>query len=363
MIHLPTSIGEAVDKLTILDIKCKRISDPERLVFCRQEYELLYSKLDSIVSNFQFYYDKLYEVNDLIWIMQDEIRSMKSPSGEKCIEIINMNDIRFRIKDYINKLSKSQIRETKGYPKRTALFLGHQGLGDHIGLIGAIRYLSLQYDEFYVACLPENLNTVSNLYLDNPNIKLFVPPIFTSGYRYTVYPTDTLRGEYMNIPDGVYTDVFRCGLLTLPRNSLDDLPSCFYKDLGIDPSIRHSYFHLPKSADSIWLHSLLESMPYIFVQTKSSENTTSIISWDIDKTFTIDPNINQYESDHIWYSLAQKFVNQPFFHYVDTIKHASEIHTVDSSFYCLSCYLKTDAKVKLCYNRDSGEVNTHYDFS
>jgi hypothetical protein len=101
MIHLPTSIGEAVDKLTILDIKCKRISDPERLVFCKQEYELLHSKLDSIVSNFQFYYDKLYEVNDLIWIMQDEIRSMKTPSGEKCIEIINMNDIRFRIKDYI----------------------------------------------------------------------------------------------------------------------------------------------------------------------------------------------------------------------------------------------------------------------
>ena len=363
MIHLPTSIGEAVDKLTILDIKCKRISDPERLVFCRQEYELLHSKIDSIVSNFQFYYDKLYEVNDLIWTMQDEIRSMKSPSGEKCIEIINMNDIRFRIKDSINKLSKSQIRETKGYPKRTALFICHVGLGDHIGLIGAIRYLSLQYDEFYGPCLSKNIETVRDFYSDNPNIKLFVPPIFNLGYRYTVYPTDTTQGECMDIPDGVYTDVFRSGLFTLPHNSFDDIPSSFYKDLGLDPSIRHSYFYLPKSSDSVWLHSLLKSMPYIFIQTKSSEKITPIVSWDINKTFTIDPNINQYTPDHKWYPLANKFVNQPFLHYVDTIKYASEIHTVDSSFYCLSCYLKTDAKVKLCYDRDSGEVNTHYDFS
>ena len=363
MIHLPTSIGEAVDKLTILDIKCKRISDPERLVFCKQEYELLYSKLENIISNFQFQYEKLYEVNDLIWTMQDEVRSMEIPSGEKCIEIINMNDIRFRIKDSINKLSKSQIRETKGYPKRSALFICHVGLGDHIGLIGAIRYLSLQYDEFYVPCLSGNIETVKEFYSDNPNIKLFVPPIFNLGYRYTVWPTDTTQGECMDIPDGVYTDVFRSGLFTLPHNSFDDIPSSFYKDLGLDPSIRHSYFYLPKSSDSVWLHSLLKSMPYIFVQTKSSEKITPIVSWDINKTFTIDPNINQYTPDHKWYQLANKFVNQPFLHYVDTIKYASEIHTVDSSFYCLSCYLKTDAKVKLCYDRDTGEVNTRYNFS
>lgn len=363
MIHLPTSIGEAVDKLTILDIKCKRISDPERLVFCKQEYDLLYSKLENIISNFQFQYEKLYEVNDSIWTMQDEIRVMEVPSGEKCIEIINMNDIRFRIKDSINKLSNSQIRETKGYPKRIALFLGHTGLGDHIGLIGAVRYLSLQYDEFHIPCLPENLNTLNYFYLDNPNIKLFVPSSFKKGYRYTVVPSDTVQGEYMDIPDGVYTDIFRSGFFKIPHNSMDDLPSCFYRDLGVDPSIRHSYFHLPKSSDSIWLHSLLKTMPYIFVQTKSSEKTTSIISWDINKILTIDPNINQYDPDHKWYDLANKFVNQPFLHYVDTIKHASEIHTVDSSFYCLSCYLKTDAKVKLCYDRDSGEVNKRYDFS
>ena len=274
-----------------------------------------------------------------------------------------MNDIRFRIKDSINKLSKSQIRETKGYPKRSALFICHVGLGDHIGLIGAIRYLSLQYDEFYVPCLSGNIETVKEFYSDNPNIKLFVPPIFTSGYRYTVWPTDTTQGECMDIPDGVYTDVFRSGLFTLPHNSFDNIPSCFYKDLGIDPSIRHSYFHLPKSSDSVWLHSLLKSMPYIFIQTKSSEKITPIVSWDINKTFTIDPNINQYTPDHKWYPLANKFVNQPFLHYVDTIKYASEIHTVDSSFYCLSCYLKTDAKVKLCYDRDTGEVNTRYNFS
>lgn len=363
MIHLPISIGEAVDKLTILDIKCKRISDPDRLVFCKQEYDLLYSKLDSTISNFQFYYDKLYEVNDLIWTMQDDIRSMEIPDGKKCIEILNMNDIRFRIKDSINKLSNSQIRETKGYPKRIALFLGHNGLGDHIGLIGAVRYLSLQYDEFHIVCTPNNINTVTQIYSDNPSIKIIVPDIYHKGLRYTVYPTDTTQGECMDIPPGMYTTIYRSGFFKMPHTIMDDLPSCFYHDLGIDPSIRHSYFHLPNSSGSIWLYSLLKNKKYIFIQTMSSDAITSIISWDINNILTIDPNINQYTPDHKWYNLANKFINQPFMDYIDTIKHASEIHTIDSSFYCLSCYIKTDATVKVCYYRNNGKVNTNYNFT
>jgi hypothetical protein len=274
-----------------------------------------------------------------------------------------MNDLQFRIKDHMNKLFKNQILEKNSHPKRIALFLAHAGLGDHIGMIGAVRYLSRDYDEFYVICKPSNLYTLTQFYSDNPKIRLIIPPVFTTRYVYIVYPTDTVQGEVMQIPHGVYTTVFRSGFFTLPYNSMDDLPSCFYKDLGLDPSIRHSYFHIPDSNDSLELYSLIKDIPYIFVQTKSSYTITPIITWDINKTLTIDPNINQYTSNHPWFTLAEIFVNKPFFHYIETIKHASEIHTVDSSFYCLACYIKTDATVKLCYNRSTGKVNTHYDFT
>ena len=358
MIRLPVSIGEAVDKLTILDIKCKRIRDPDRLTFCKQEYDILYTELRDIVKRFQFYYDKLLEVNDDIWVMQDEIRDMAIPDGQKCIDILNRNDMRFRIKDLVNNLSQSVIREKKGYVKRTALFMGHMGLGDHIGLIGAVRYAALQYDELFIPCFLKNLETLKSFYSDNPSIQFIV----TNG-GYVVRPTSTNRGECIHIPPNRFTAVLRSGFYTLPHNEMNDLPSCFYRDLNLDPAIRHTYFHVPDNESSHALYSLVKSTPYIFVQQVSSSNVTPIIKWDVTTILTIDPNMNVYQADHPWHALAQQFVNKPFSHYYETIKHAAEIHTVDSSFYCLACYLPLDATVKVCYNRETAEPIPTYTFS
>jgi len=247
---------------------------------------------------------------------------------------------------------------------RNALFLGHLGLGDQIWLVGAVQYLSINYDKFYIPCLPHNLKTLSELYIDNLKIKVFTLPMFYDRYYYTVFPTATVRGECMIIPNGFYKTVFRCGLFALPRNDVNDIPNCFYRDLNIDPSIRHTYFYLPKSSRSILLYSFLNDMSYIFVQTKSSDTTTPIITWNINQILTIDPNVNQYSSDHPWHTLAEKFVNQPFLHYSDTIKHAIELHLVNSSFYTLASQLRPlDASVKICYDRETGNVIQHYDFS
>jgi hypothetical protein len=251
-----------------------------------------------------------------------------------------------------------------GDHSRNALFLGHLGLGDQIWLVGAVRYLSINYDKFYIPCLPHNLKTLTELYLDNPKIKVFTLAMFYHRYHYTVSPTDTVRGECMDIPKGFYKTVFRSGLFALPRNDLNDIPNSFYRDLNLDPSIRHTYFYIPKSPRSILLYSFLNDMSYIFVQTKSSNTTTPIITWDINKILTIDPNVNQYSSDHAWYTLAENFVNQPFLHYSDTIKHATELHLVNSSFYTLASQLRPlHATVKVCYDRETGNVIPNYDFS
>lgn len=351
MITLPVSLGEAIDKLTILDIKCRKIKQSED---SKKEYDILYENLKEYVEQFSYQYRTLIRVNEEIWDMQDEIRAMPQPDGQKCIDILNKNDMRFRIKDNINKLAKSYLREQKGYSKRRALFMGHLGLGDHIGLNGAVRFLALQYDEIDVLVKHNNVQNVTAMYADNPAIKII--PI---GGGYTVDPTDNRAGEcYIYNPED-YALVARSGFYAFPRTGFGELPQCFYRDMGMDPSIRHIYFHVPRNNE---LYKHIEGMRYIFVQQQSSDHYTNLITWDKDETLTIDPNINMYQEGHKWYELAQTFVNRPFFEYTAVLENASEIHTVDSSFYCLACYLQLKAEVKKCYARETGTLIPEYKF-
>jgi hypothetical protein len=355
MITLPVSLGEAIDKLTILDIKCSRIKHAED---SKREYEMLYDRLKEYVTTYKYQYTVLRLVNEEIWDMQDEIRSMAQPDGAKCIDILNRNDMRFRIKDTINKLASSHLREQKGYPKRRALFFGHLGLGDHIGLNGAVRYVALQYDEVVLPVKHTNYENVKAMFSDNPSIRLL--PIQGN---YTVYPTSTNRGELFEFNTNEYTAVYRTGLYTHPRHDLNELPHCFYRDMGVDPEIRHTYFHIPKSNASLELYAHVKDMKYIFTQQKSSTSFCSLVSWNKDEICTIDPNHNVYNPGHAWYDLAQLFINKPFLDYIDVIENAEEIHTVDSSFYCLACYLTLKAKVKRCYSRDRGILIPSYTFN
>jgi hypothetical protein len=361
MIRLPISIGEAVDKLTILDIKRTRVTDKERLVFCNREYELLFTELKDIVDKFKFYYDKLLEVNDTIWKIQDEVRSTDLPKPLKCIDILDMNDVRCRIKDIINRLSVSSIREVKGYPKRTALFLSHMGLGDHIGMVGAVNYLSFRYDEIHVACIPHYEETLRSIYANNPLVKIL--PLNLSkpiGY-YTSNPWNWADEVNSLVPTTSYTKIYKSGLVK-EVSFIGTMPIGFYWDLNLDPEIRHTYFHIDKPNESIELYSHLKDKEYIFVHEKSSNKSVNLVSWDISTILTIDPNANHYEVTHPWHSLAQMFVDAPLLHYYDTIQNAKELHVIDSCFYCLTCYIKTNAVIKLCYDRDTGEVNTNYQF-
>jgi len=63
-VSLPVSIGEALDKLSILDIKMARISDYTRKAYVHKEYTALYEILAQYVKKFQFHYKILYQLND-----------------------------------------------------------------------------------------------------------------------------------------------------------------------------------------------------------------------------------------------------------------------------------------------------------
>jgi len=355
MIKLPVSVGEAVDKLTILDIKTKRIVNNAD---SKKEHDLLHDMLRETVEAYPYHYKLLRSVNESIWVLQDEIRAMDKPSGDKCIDILNKNDMRFRIKDALNRLANSALREQKGYPPRCALFIGHLGLGDMIGLNGAVRYVALHHDETHLVCKESNAAAVAAMYADVPSIRLLM---VTHG-GYTVPPSDTTRGEAVAFDPALYTTVYRSGFYAYPRAAMDDLPSCFYRDMGMDPSIRHTFFHVPPTAASKTLMSILGDRPYIFTQQKSSGDLVSLVTWDKHALLTIDPNVNVYSPGDAFYEIAEQFINKPFFDYVDTLVNASEVHTVDSSFYCLASYLPLKASSKTCHNRVTGALIASYDF-
>jgi hypothetical protein len=356
MIHLPVSIGEAIDKLTILDIKCKRIQDPERRKHCQTEYDILFRELKEHVESIPFYYRQLYMVNDEIWVMQDDIRLRPDP--QKCVDILDKNDMRFRIKDVINRAANSYIREQKGYPVRRALVIGHMGIGDHIGLIGAVRYIAMQHDETVVVCKRQYATNIASFFTDNPTIKLWIVDT-----AYTKGPSDTSAGEIVDIDPTKFASVYRSGFYTYPRNGFDDLPKGFYRDMGIDPEVRHTHFYVPTTQEARDLYMLVQNQEYIFVQQKSSSHVTNLVTWNIDEVLTIDPNLNVYPKEHRWHSLAQMFVNRDFLSYVSVIQNAKEVHTVDSSFYCLACYLPLKAEVKRCYARETGAFISTYNFT
>jgi hypothetical protein len=123
MIQIPVSIGELIDKLSILYIKQTMISDNSKLEFINKEFELLYNFSSSYLNDEKLLdlYHQLVNVNTTLWKIEDELRIIESQKifDNKFIELSRLvyknNDIRFTIKNTINQLTNSEIQEQKDY--------------------------------------------------------------------------------------------------------------------------------------------------------------------------------------------------------------------------------------------------------
>ncbi len=123
-ILVEVSVGELLDKISILEIKKDKIKDIEKLKFINDEYEVLKSELINNV-NMDKKLDDLFislkEINSRLWIIEDDKRlcEKKSDFGEKFITLSRdvhfLNDNRARIKFQINKYTGSKIKEIKEY--------------------------------------------------------------------------------------------------------------------------------------------------------------------------------------------------------------------------------------------------------
>jgi hypothetical protein len=123
-VNAPISIGELIDKLTILEIKLAEISDREKLGNVRREYETLLAVApDGLLARAEvsMLRGKLKAVNAELWLIEDEIRVKERAHdfGEAFIALARAvyltNDRRAALKREINRLSQSDFVEEKSY--------------------------------------------------------------------------------------------------------------------------------------------------------------------------------------------------------------------------------------------------------
>ena len=123
-IIVEVSIGELLDKISILEIKQEKIKDREKLKFINNEHSILKDQLKKNVKSddkLNNLYQSLKEINAKLWIIEDDKRQCEKDKdfGEKFIKLSRdvhfLNDDRAKIKLEINNYTGSAIKEIKEY--------------------------------------------------------------------------------------------------------------------------------------------------------------------------------------------------------------------------------------------------------
>ncbi len=125
-ILIEVSVGELLDKISILEIKLQKIKDLEKVKFVKEEYSALNDQLnknvksDEKINNF---FSSLKEINAKLWMIEDEKRQCEKDQNftDKFIKLSRdvhfLNDERAKIKLKINNYTGSKVKEIKEYTK------------------------------------------------------------------------------------------------------------------------------------------------------------------------------------------------------------------------------------------------------
>ena len=123
-ILVEVSVGELLDKISILEIKKEKIKDSQKLNFINEEYNVLKEQLTNNIKSDEILeklFQSLKEINAKLWVIEDDKRMCEKNSdfGEKFIKLSRdvhiLNDERANIKLEINNHTGSKIKEVKEY--------------------------------------------------------------------------------------------------------------------------------------------------------------------------------------------------------------------------------------------------------
>ena len=122
--NIEVSVGEVLDKISILEIKQGKIKDLDKLKFISNEHSILKEQLDKNVKSdekLEKLFQSLKEINAKLWVIEDDKRQCEKEKDftEKFIKLSRdvhfLNDDRAKIKLEINNLTGSKIKEIKEY--------------------------------------------------------------------------------------------------------------------------------------------------------------------------------------------------------------------------------------------------------
>jgi len=123
-ILVEVSVGELLDKISILEIKKEKIKDPVKLKYINDEHSILNDQLDQNVKSdakLNGLFKSLKEINTRLWVIEDDKRMCEKNSDftENFIKLSRdvhfLNDDRARIKLEMNNYTGSKIKEIKEY--------------------------------------------------------------------------------------------------------------------------------------------------------------------------------------------------------------------------------------------------------
>ena len=123
-IIVEVSVGELLDKISILEIKQDKIKDPKKLNFINNEHSILKNQLEKNVKSdekLEKLFQDLKDINAKLWVIEDDKRDCEKNKdfGEKFIKLSRdvhfLNDDRAKIKLELNNHTGSAIKEIKEY--------------------------------------------------------------------------------------------------------------------------------------------------------------------------------------------------------------------------------------------------------
>lgn len=121
-ILVEVSLGELVDKISILRLKMSRIKDPVKVAAATKEEQVLNSSLNSLgLVGIEEHLEKLEKINGKLWVIEDDIRIKEKAQSfdadfiKLARSVYVVNDERFAAKDVVNRAYGSELEEVKSY--------------------------------------------------------------------------------------------------------------------------------------------------------------------------------------------------------------------------------------------------------
>lgn len=176
------SIGEAIDKFSILELKKDKIQDEIKVQEIQKELDVL-NECNHYKNEYSFFYRILMYVNGEIWKMTDTIKTLNWEDEPQIFskisnQIFEFNQKRFRIKNWFNLMVNSNIKEQKSYTtSQFGIIIEDEEV--FYNKIPELLYLTLEYDSITIYTtelmipLIQNIIKIPNIIYENINILYF----------------------------------------------------------------------------------------------------------------------------------------------------------------------------------------------